>query len=293
MKVLVTGATNGMGLGTARALVQQPNVHVLVHGRSEARCKATVAALGGPERASALVADLSRLSDVAALVETIRRDHADLDAIFVNAGLGYLPEQLITEDGHDGHFQVNYLAHFQLVLGVLDLLENSEHGGRVVFNATHWGEVQFDDLKLERKWGHEPAIFQGMAAKRLFYARLHALYTGRSAKVSCYGFVIHKTVWSNQLTIIPWWMRAVATLFKGFGQFISIDQCGAVIAPLLVEDRATSSSRSGQLLTWKKGAYPPYPKGTPADPADIERLWNLSLDLCDERTRESARRLEA
>jgi hypothetical protein len=296
-RILVTGATHGMGLGVARALASKPDTEVIVLGRSAEHGRATVealSALASPERISFVACDLSRLAEVHAAIDTLRSAHDRLDAIFVNAGLGYAPEHRLTEDGHDAHFQVNYLSHFLLTLNLLDLLERSEHGGRVVFNATEPGEVHWDDLRLQRDWGYEEAIYQGMAAKRLFYARLHALYaSGDRPRVSCFGFRIHKTVWTNQLALIPWYMRAMATLAKWFGQFISIDTCGEIMAPLFLEDGATSLTRSGRLLTWKDEAFCDFEPAPMSDPADQERLWRVSLELCDDaRTTQIAAALE-
>lgn len=88
-------------------------------------------------------------------------------------------------------------------------------------------------------------------------------------------------------------MKAAATVAKWLGQFITIDQCGAIMAPLFLEGRDATLAKSGRFLTWKKGAFIDVGK-TPASlvPADWEKLWNISLDLCgDEQTRRCADRL--
>lgn len=297
MKVLVTGGTNGMGLGVARALAARPDTHVVVLGRSAERGQATIdalRALGSPAAASFVCCDLSRLADVRSAIDAIRRDHDHLDALLVNAGIGYAPARVVTEDGLDAHFQVNYLAHFMLTLGLLELLERSEHGGRVVLNATEFGAVGFDDLQLARSWSYEAAIFQAMAAKRLFYAKLHRLYEAAPERpfVSCFGFRIHKTVWTHQLALIPWHMRAMATVARWLGQFISIDECGAVMAPLLVEAREASRARSGRLVTFQAGSLRDFDGAPPTDAAREDELWDASLALCDDdRTRRIARAL--
>jgi hypothetical protein len=130
----------------------------------------------------------------------------------------------------------------------------------------------------------------------MFYRRLHQLYAARSGpSVSSFGFQIPKTVWSNQLQIIPLPLRMMATVMKWFGRFISIDECGAIMAPLFVEGRTESSLKSGRFLTWKKDALVDVDHSpASSDPKDWERLWNLSLELCaDEPTRRSADRLSS
>jgi len=203
MKALITGGTNGMGKGVARALAANPDVELVILGRSEARLQemsAELSSRSAPERIACVRANLARLRDVRAAINEIRALHASLDAVFVNAGLGYAPRREETEDGLDPHFQVNYLSHFMLTLNLLDLLEASQRGGRIVFNATEFGEINWDDLQMKQKWDFKSAVGQGMIAKRMFYTQLHELYAARSGpSVSCFGFRIPKTVWSNQL----------------------------------------------------------------------------------------------
>ena len=298
MKVLITGGTNGMGKGVAKALAANKDVELVILGRSEPLLRAVtaeLAALSAPERISSVCCDLSRLRDVHTAIDALRARHTGLDAVFVNAGLGYAPRHELTADGLDPHFQVNYLSHFMLVLNLLDLLEGSKHGGRVIFNAPGFGELNWDDLQLKQaKWNTEFAVGQGMVAKRMFAMRLHELYAARSApSVSTYSFEIPKTVWSNQLTIIPSGMRAMATVMKWFGQFISIDECGEIMAPLFLESRDECAKKSGRLVTLKKGELRDVEKNPMVlDAEQRARMWKLSLELChDERTTRAAERL--
>jgi NAD(P)-dependent dehydrogenase (short-subunit alcohol dehydrogenase family) len=297
MKVLITGGTNGMGKGVARALAARPGVELVILGRSEERCRETcdeLARIAAPERVSFVRCDLTRLRDVRAAIAEIRARHQSLDAIFVNAGVGYAARRVDTEDGMLEHFQVNYLSHFMLTLNLLDLLEGSAHGGRVVFNATDFGKLDLDDLQLTKRWTFQAGVGVGMVAKHMFYMRLNQLYAARGgAAVSCFGFLIPKTVWSNQLNIIPVWWKALSTVAKWFGQFISIDECGAIMAPLFLEGPESSVAKAGRFLTWKNGVFVDAGK-RPASgsPADWERLWNISLELCgDELTKRCAERL--
>jgi NAD(P)-dependent dehydrogenase (short-subunit alcohol dehydrogenase family) len=298
MKVLITGGTNGMGKGVAKALAANKDVELVILGRSEPLLRVVTAELAGlsaPERISSVCCDLSRLRDVRTAIDELRARHGALDAVFVNAGLGYAPRHELTVDGLDPHFQVNYLSHFMLVLNLLDLLEGSKHGGRVIFNAPSFGQLNWDDLQLKKaKWNTEFAVGQGMVAKRMFATHLHELYAARSGpSVSTYSFEIPKTVWSNQLTIIPAGMRAMATVMKWFGQFISIEECGEIMAPLFLESREACAKKSGRLVTLKKGEFRDCEKNPMVlDAEQRARMWKLSLELCnDDRTTRAAERL--
>lgn len=301
MKVLVTGGTNGMGKGVAKVLAGMDNrVHeVIILCRSKELGMATAAEFERTvknKKTSIVICDLTRLHDVRSAIEEIQTNHPFLDGIFINAGLGYAAQRVETIDGMDPHFQVNYLSQFMLVLNLLPLLENSKTGGRVIFNVTQSGRLFWDDLQMKAKWDFEDAIHQAMTAKRMFYVKLHDLVRrSKTSKLSFIGFEIPKTVWSNQLTIIPLSMRIMATIAKLLGQFISIEECGRIMAPLFTETQDESLKKSGQFITWKKNQF----TGIKEDPivfdqAMQDRLWNISLELCkDEKTIEIARKLEA
>jgi len=299
MKVLITGGTNGMGKGVAQTLagIDDQCHEIIILCRSKARGEATLQEIESTTKntkISMVLCDLTKLSDVRNAIKEIRSHHDFLDGVFINAGLGYAAKRVETEDGLDPHFQVNYLSQFMLTLNLLDLLEKSENGGRVVFNVTETGEIFWDDIQMKNKWVYEAAIHQAMVAKRMFSERMHNLYKERdNAKVSFIGFQIHKTVWTNQINIIPFFMKAMATLMKLFGTFISMEECGEIMAPLFTESQEESLKKSGTFITWKKDAFVEMKHDEyAADPKRQERLWAVSLDLCnDEETVQIAKKL--
>lgn len=294
MRVLITGGTNGMGKGVARALAAcEPANEIIILGRSADRGEATLRELRNVAKnpcISFVRCDLTKLSDVKNAIAELRASTTALDGVFINAGLGYAPARIETEDGMDPHFQVNYLSQFMLTLHLLDLLDRSKCGGRVVFNVTEGGDIAWDDLQLKQGWGYERGIHQGMVAKRMFYGRLHALTRkAKDNRTSFFGFQIPKTVWTNQINIIPRYMVAIATVVKWFGGFISVDECGTIMAPLFTETPEASRQRSGKFITANKQGFIEKEDPVGSDSASQERLWNISLDLCkDDDTRRIA-----
>jgi hypothetical protein len=116
---------------------------------------------------------------------------------------------------------------------------------------------------------------------------LHELYNGVDApKVSFIGFEIPKTVWSNQINIIPVSIKIMATIMKFFGTFISIEECGEIMAPLFTENQEESRKKSGKFITWKKNEFIGMKEEeTLFSPEMQEKLWKISLELCkDEKT---------
>ena len=299
MKVLVTGGTNGMGKGVAQVLAGIDNqLHeIIILCRSKERGEATIKELEATtknNKISMVLCDLTKLSEVRNAIKEIHSQHEFLDGLFVNAGLGYAAKRIETEDGLDPHFQVNYLSQFMLTLNLLDLLEKSEFGGRVIFNVTEGGEIFWDDMQMKKKWGYEDGIHQAMVAKRMFCDRMHNIYKKTNdSRVSFIGFQISKTVWTNQINIIPFFMKTMATMMKLFGTFISIEECGTIMSPLFTESQEESLKNSGKFITWKNNKFTEMKQDDYATDKKLQdKLWNISLDLCkDEKTVQIAGKL--
>ncbi|WP_420339370.1 SDR family NAD(P)-dependent oxidoreductase [Roseibium sp.] len=128
--ILLTGATDGIGLETAKRLAADGHT-LLIHGRNPdklARVKADLVALPGAGEVEAYVADFSDLADVNSLADTIRSHHDHLDVLINNAGILRTQDPL-TKDGMDVRFVVNTIAPYLLTRKLLALMGNA---GRVV-----------------------------------------------------------------------------------------------------------------------------------------------------------------
>ncbi|MEV5177886.1 SDR family NAD(P)-dependent oxidoreductase [Streptomyces flaveolus] len=110
-RVLITGSADGLGLMSARLLVDQGH-SVVLHARGEQRAEEALNAV--PKAEAAISGDLSTLHG---MHETARQANASgrFDAVIHNAGVGYLkPRRVTTEDGLEQHFAVNVLAPYVL-----------------------------------------------------------------------------------------------------------------------------------------------------------------------------------
>ena len=128
--ILLTGATDGIGLETAKMLVTLSH-RVLLHGRSRAKLEAverTLSGLADGGQVESYVADLSRMAEVEALAKTVAEKHSKIDVLINNAGV-YTTPTPITGDGLDVRFVVNTLAPYLLTKRLLPLMGPS---GRVV-----------------------------------------------------------------------------------------------------------------------------------------------------------------
>lgn len=139
--ILITGATDGIGLETAKKLSKAGH-QILLHGRNPDKLMSAADAVGG--ETTPYVADLSRLSDVEVLANEVRAKHDALDVLINNAGV-YKTSQPRTQDDLDVRFMVNTIAPYVLTQRLLWLMTPT---GRVI-NLSSAAQAPVDVHALE------------------------------------------------------------------------------------------------------------------------------------------------
>ncbi len=172
--ILVTGATDGLGRAVAGELAVA-GATVLIHGRDEARGRETMAEIeeqAPGARLHWLQADLGSLDDVRRLADEIEREHERLDGLLSNAGIGTaVPgdgRRLISADGYELRFAVNYLAGYLLIRRLLPLLIRSAPARIVQVASAGQAPIDFDDVMLERGYDGVQAYCQSKLAQVMF-----------------------------------------------------------------------------------------------------------------------------
>ncbi|MET3824160.1 NAD(P)-dependent dehydrogenase (short-subunit alcohol dehydrogenase family) [Burkholderia sp. PvR073] len=134
---LVTGATSGIGLATAQRFAAE-GAHVYLTGRRQVELDAAVTGIveaGG--KATGVRSDSTRLDELDALYEQIKKEHGRLDVLFVNAGGGsMLPLGSITEAHYDETFDRNVKGVLFTVQKALPLLAD---GASVILTGSTAG----------------------------------------------------------------------------------------------------------------------------------------------------------
>jgi NAD(P)-dependent dehydrogenase (short-subunit alcohol dehydrogenase family) len=103
---VITGASTGMGLATAKRFVEEGMDHVFITGRRKDALDAAVADIG--RNATAVQGDVANLSDLNRLYEVVRKQNRKIDVIFANAGIAQLaPFGSVDEKFFDLHFGAN------------------------------------------------------------------------------------------------------------------------------------------------------------------------------------------
>jgi len=205
--VLVTGATDGIGRETARALSRR-GARVIVHGRNRARAAAVaeeLRAIRGDTALEPLVLDLARLDDVRQAGAELDRRGQRVDVLINNAGV-YMRERATTVDGFEMTFAVNHLASFTLSHALLRA--EAGHGLARIVNVSSVahtrGDIDLEDLSFARRRFDPYATYAASKLANVLFTvelarRLRA--SGRAVTVNA----LHPGVVSTKL------------LTKGFG----------------------------------------------------------------------------
>jgi NAD(P)-dependent dehydrogenase (short-subunit alcohol dehydrogenase family) len=138
-RILITGASAGLGVETARALTSH-GAKVVGAARDLDKARKATADIPGIELVEL---DLASLASVRKAADALNADGRKFDVIIANAGIMACPKGT-TADGFETQFGTNHLGHFVFVNRIAGLLKD---GGRLV-NLSSAGH-QFSDVDLD------------------------------------------------------------------------------------------------------------------------------------------------
>lgn len=128
--VVITGASSGLGLATAKALSMMGNWNVTMACRDFLKAEKAAKRVGMAKGTySVMHLDLASLESVRQFVDNFRRSGKPLDVLVCNAAV-YLPtdkDPTFTADGFELSVGTNHLGHFLLSRLLLDDLKQSDY----------------------------------------------------------------------------------------------------------------------------------------------------------------------
>jgi NAD(P)-dependent dehydrogenase (short-subunit alcohol dehydrogenase family) len=272
-RVLVTGATSGIGLEAARGLAGQGAKVVLV-GRDAAktaRCLADVRASAPGAEVSSLLCDFSRQKEVRRLAGEVLRGFDRLDVLVNNAGTVF-KNWTLTEDRIEATFAVNHLGYFLLTQLLLERILQSAPARivNVASIAHRRATMDFDDLFFEHGYFLMKAYGRSKLGNVLYTRLLAQKLAGTGVTVnSLHPGTVDTGIWSSA----PAWTKPLIAVLRRFA-FISAEEGGRRIVQLVA--RPELSGTTGQYFE-NGGIVDPAPRAR--DDALARRLWQESERL--------------
>ncbi len=284
-QVVLTGASSGIGLETARAL-GMAGANLVLGVRDVAKGAAAGKEIAADVRGAMRVERLD-LSDLSSVLDFSARVTGAVDLLICNAGVSKTPDAHLP-NGLDVRFATNHLGHFLLAHQMK--AQMAERGARIVVvsSAAHKGmPVHLEDLQ----W-HKRDHFDGMAyaesksANILFAQEATRRWHGE-------GIVANAVLPGSALTGLQRFHGEALKRQIGF-----IRQDGSVDAMVKTTEQAAATSvwaaiapelegRGGLVLEDCAEALPVGPDTHPwmgfdasvADPETARALWRQSMDL--------------
>ncbi|TMP40793.1 oxidoreductase [Pseudoalteromonas citrea] len=166
-KIMITGATDGIGLETAKQLATEGH-HLLIHGRNDEklqRVKQQLVAMSDATTIECYTADLSHPQHVVQLINTLKQHHNTLDVLINNAGVFKVPHTT-TDAGLDVRFMVNTIAPYMLMQGLHALFNSTS---RIInLSSAAQAPVNLDALAGRRSLDDMGAYAQSKLALTCF-----------------------------------------------------------------------------------------------------------------------------
>lgn len=196
---IVTGASTGLGLETARALASV-GAQVVLAGRDGSRLATAADAIrarvpGVQLEEGAL--DLASLASVRMFAEWFANDHDRLHLLINNAGVMYTPFER-TAEGFEMQFGTNHVGHFLLTnLLVPRLLADPPSRVVNLSSGGHVGsDIVWDDINFERREYDKFAAYgQSKTANILFSVELDRRLGGRGV----HAYAVHPGMIATEL----------------------------------------------------------------------------------------------
>jgi NAD(P)-dependent dehydrogenase (short-subunit alcohol dehydrogenase family) len=172
LRAVVTGASSGIGVETARALASRgADVTLAVRNIEAGKKVADGIAEKLPPGAGALHVAPLDLADLVSVADFVRAWSGPLHILVNNAGVMALPKHTRTSAGYEMQFATNHLGHFALATGLHPWLATAK-SARVVSVASigHlFSPVVFDDLHYRfRPYDQWTSYGQSKSANVLF-----------------------------------------------------------------------------------------------------------------------------
>jgi NAD(P)-dependent dehydrogenase (short-subunit alcohol dehydrogenase family) len=267
---VITGATSGIGLETARRLAAM-GARIVMVGRDRGRGEAALKSLSGEGRHSVHYADLSLIAEMKRVAAKIAAAEPRIDVLMNNAGAAFHPRE-VTADGIEKTFALNHLSYFVLS-NLLGPYLRAAAPSRIINVASRAHErvpLDLDDLMFTRNYNGMVAYGKSKLCNILFTRELARRLggTGVTANALHPGFI--KTRIGDSVGGI------YALIFKVMKQLQGLPLEKGADTPFYLASSPDVANITGEYFS---DCRVKTPSAAARDDAAAKRLWEESARL--------------
>ena len=213
--IIITGATDGIGLAAAKSIAKK-GYHISLVGRNPDKGKKALEAIieySGNENLDFFECDLSLVANVKDLADRIKNKHSKIDVLLNNAG-GANKTKQITSEGLEKTFATNQMNYFVLSTELLNILSESNDGRivNVASNAHIGAEVDYENINSEKNFSAWTSYCVSKLMNIMFTYQLSAMQDRVSVNVLHPGFV-DTNIAGNEGNLIKYIVKFGAKMF--------------------------------------------------------------------------------
>ena len=213
--IIITGATDGIGLAAAKSIAKK-GYHVSLVGRNPDKGKKALEAIieySGNENLDFFECDLSLVANVKDLAEKIKQKHSKIDVLLNNAG-GATKTKQITSEGLEKTFATNQMNYFVLSTELLNILSESNDGRivNVASNAHIGAEVDYENINSEKSFSAWTSYCVSKLMNIMFTYQLSSMQDRVLVNVLHPGFV-DTNIAGNEGNLIKYIVKFGAKMF--------------------------------------------------------------------------------
>ena len=213
--IIITGATDGIGLAAAKSIAAK-GYHVGLVGRNPDKGKKAIDEIishSGNKNLDFFECDLSLVVNVKDLADRIKHKYSKIDVLLNNAG-GANKTKQITSEGLEKTFATNQMNYFVLSTELLNILSESNDGRivNVASNAHIGAEVDYENVNSEKSFSAWTSYCVSKLMNIMFTYQLASIQDKVSVNVLHPGFV-DTNIAGNEGNLIKYIVKFGAKMF--------------------------------------------------------------------------------
>ena len=213
--IIITGATDGIGLAAAKSIASKGYKIGLV-GRNPDKGKKAIdeiIAHSGNKNLDFFECDLSLVKNVKNLADQIKQQYSNIDVLLNNAG-GANKTKNITSEGLEKTFSTNQMNYFVLSTELLNIISESDDGRivNVASNAHIGAEVDYANINCEKSFSAWTSYCVSKLMNIMFTYQLASMQDKVSVNVLHPGFV-DTNIAGNEGNLIKYIVKFGAKMF--------------------------------------------------------------------------------